>query len=48
MACEQGRKSPLSRAEQTDDGDVLLGIMFGEHQEGVCQLEEVELVNFSV
>ena len=38
---------PIS-AEQGDIGQVLLGFLFGEEGEGVCQLEEVELIDEEV
>jgi hypothetical protein len=34
----------IVQAEQGDNGEVVLGFMFGDGEEGVCMLEEVEVV----
>jgi hypothetical protein len=34
----------IVQAERGDNGEVLLGLMFGDGEEGVCMLEEVEVI----
>lgn len=34
----------IVQAEQGDNGEVLLGFMFGDGEEGVCMLGEVEVI----
>ncbi len=34
----------IVQAEQGDNGEILLGLMYGECEEGLCQLGEVEVI----
>ena len=34
----------IVQAEQGDNGEVVLGLMFGNGEEGICMLEEVEVI----
>jgi len=39
-----GTEVVVVQAEEGDNGEVLLGVLFGEDGEGVCMLDELEIV----
>lgn len=39
-----GDEIVVVQAERGDTGDVLIGFLYGDEQEGVCQLDEIEIL----
>jgi hypothetical protein len=43
-----GSMVTVVQAEQGDNGEIVLGLMFGEDQEGICMLSDVEIIDLSI